>query len=364
MKRGWAYHITDGETTKRRIVSESLNAHGLGRNHLHDSGIARLDELGRVLNGLAGTAIDLLKQLRELASNVGSVAIEDGSVTSTDLAGVVEDDDLGVEGLGTLGGVILGVTSDVATTDLLDGDVLDVEADVVTGDTLSKLLVVHLDGLDFSGDTSGGEGDDHAGLDDTGLDTTDGDRANTTDLVHILEGQAEGLIGRTGWGVDGVNGLEKSLAGRLGLGLLLPALVPGAVGGGLNHVVAVEAGDGDEGDVLGVVADLLDEVGGLLDDLVEALLGPLGGVHLVDGDDELLDTESVGKQGVLTGLAILGDTSLELTSTGGDDENSAIGLGGTSDHVLDEITVTGGVNDLVSLARKPSSRKRGGNTVT
>ena len=75
------------------------------------------------------------------------------------------------------------------------------------------------------------------------------------------------------------------------------------------------------------------------------LLRPLGGVHLVDGNDELLDTEGVSEESVLTSLAILGDTSLELTSTGSDDENSAVGLGGTSDHVLDEITVTGGVND-------------------
>ena len=71
----------------------------------------------------------------------------------------------------------------------------------------------------------------------------------------------------------------------------------------------------------------------------------LGGVHLVDGDDELPDTEGEGEQGVLTSLAILGDTSLELTSTTGNDEDSTISLGGTSDHVLDEITVTGGVND-------------------
>jgi hypothetical protein len=336
-------HVTDGETTKRGVVSESLNAHGLGGNHLDDGSVTRLDELGGVLNRLSGTAVDLLEELRELASNVGSVAIEDWCVTGTDLTRVVEDDDLGVEGLGTLGGVVLGVTGNVATTDLLDGDVLDVEADVVTGDTLDKLLVVHLDGLDFSGDTSGGEGDDHTGLDDTGLNTTDGNRANTANLVDILEGQAEGLVGGTGRGVDGIDGLKEGLASGLGLGLLLPTLVPGAVGGNVDHVVAVESGDGDEGNVLGVVADLLDEVGGLLDDLLVTVLRPLGGVHLVDGDDELLDTKGVGKQSVLTGLSILGDTSLELTSTGGNDENSAIGLGGTSDHVLDEITVTGSI---------------------
>lgn len=277
---------------------------------------------------------------------MGSVAVQDWGVTSTDLARVVEDDDLGIERLGTLWRVVLGVASDVATTDLLDGDVLDVESDVVTRQALGELLVVHLDGLHLSGDTSWGEGNDHAGLDDAGLDTADRYGSDTTDLVHILERKTKGLVGWTRWGVDAVNGLEQSLATDLAtLALLLPALVPRAVGGWLDHVVAVEAGDGDKGNSLGVVANLLDKVGSLLDDLVVALLGPLGGVHLVDGDDELLDTEGVGKESVLTSLAILGDTSLELTSAGGDDENGAVGLGGTRDHVLDEVTVTRGVND-------------------
>ena len=72
----------------------------------------------------------------------------------------------------------------------------------------------------------------------------------------------------------------------------------------------------------------------------------LGGVHLVDGDDELPDTEGEGEESVLASLTILGDTGLELTSTTGDDEDGAVSLGGTSDHVLDEVTVTGSVNDL------------------
>lgn len=275
---------------------------------------------------------------------MGSVAVEDGGVTSADLTGVVEDDDLGVEGGSTLRGIVLGVTADVTTADFLDGHVLDVETDVVTGDTLLELLVVHLDGLDFSGDVGGGEGDDHAGLDDTGLDTADRDRSDTRDLVDILEGKTEGLVGGTDRGLNGVDGLDEGLTSDLaGLGLLLPSLVPGAVGGGLKHVVTVEARDGDEGNGLGVVADLLDEVGGFLDNFVVTILGPLAGVHLVEGDDELLDTEGESEQSVLTGLAILGDTSLELTSTGGNDEDSAVSLGGTSDHVLDEVTVTGGI---------------------
>ena len=339
-------HITDSETSQRRVVSEGLNTHGLAGNHLDDGSVTRLDELGVVFDRLSGTTIDLLEELRELAGNVGSVAIQDWSVSSTDLTRVVKDDDLGVERIGTLGGVVLGVTSNVSTTNLLDGDVLDVESNVVTWDTLGELFVMHLDGLDFSGDVGGGEGDDHTGLDDTSLNTTDGNRANTRDLVDILERETEGLIGRTGWGVDGIDGLEKGLAsGLAGLGLLLPALVPGAVGGDINHVVAVEARDGDEGNGLGVVADLLDEAGSLLDDFTETFLRPLGGVHLVDGDDELLDTQGVGQESVLTGLAILGDTGFEFTSTSGNDEDSTIGLGGTSDHVLDKITMARGIND-------------------
>ena len=313
---------------------------------LDDGSVTRLDELGGLLEGLTGTTVDLLDDLLELARNVGSVAVEDGGVTSTDLAGVVEDDDLGVEGSGLLGGVVLGVTADVSTTDVLDGDVLDVEADVVSGKTLGDLLVVHLNGLDLSGDVDGGEGDDHAALDDTGLDTADGDSADTTDLVNVLEGETEGAVGGAGRGVDGVDGLKEGLArGLAGLGLLVPSLVPGHVGGGLDHVVTVPAGDGDEGNRLGVVADLLDEVRGLLDDLVEAVLRPLAGVHLVARNNELTDTESEREKSVLTGLAVLGDTSLELTNTGGNDENGAVGLRGTGDHVLDEVTVTGGVND-------------------
>lgn len=191
--------------------------------------------------------------------------------------------------------------------------------------------------------------DGKAYLDDSGLHTSDGHRANTTNLVDVLERETKGLVGRTGRWVNSIDGLKKGLAGGLAsLGLLLPTLVPRAVGGVVNHVVTVESGDGNEANSLGVVSNLLDEVGGLLDDFLVTGLGPLGDVHLVDGDNELLNTKGEGKESVLTGLAILGDTSLELTSTSGNDENGAVSLGGTSDHVLDEITMTRGVCRWVS----------------
>ena len=116
-------HVTDGETAEWWVGVVLLNTHGLRGDELGNAGIAGLDELGARLDGLASSAIDLLDQLGELASNVGGVAIENGGVAGTDLTGVVEDDDLGVEGRGLLGGVVLGVGGDVATADILDGDV-------------------------------------------------------------------------------------------------------------------------------------------------------------------------------------------------------------------------------------------------
>ena len=83
----------------------------------------------------------------------------------------------------------------------------------------------------------------------------------------------------------------------------------------------------------------------------------LGSVHLVDGDDKLPDTKGEGKEGVLASLTVLGNTGLEFTSTSSDDEDGAVGLGGTGDHVLDEVTVTGGVDDLHKQAISRSSRR-------
>ena len=92
---------------------------------------------------LAGTTVNLLQEFGKFAGNVGGVAIQDWSVSSTDLTRVVEDDDLGVEGLATLGGVVLRVTAHVTTTDFLDGNVLDVESDVVSWETFNQSFVVH-----------------------------------------------------------------------------------------------------------------------------------------------------------------------------------------------------------------------------
>merc|ERR1712088_691066 len=137
-------HVPDGEPSKGRVVRERLHTHGLAGEQPHDGSVSGLDGLGRVLSGLAGTPVNLLKDLGELASNVGSVAVEHWGVAVGHLAGVVQHDDLGGEVGDASGRLVLGVGGDVASLDVLDRHVLDVEANVVAGDSLGQGLVVHL----------------------------------------------------------------------------------------------------------------------------------------------------------------------------------------------------------------------------
>jgi len=342
-------HISNGKSSKRGVLGEWFDAHWLRWDHFDNSGITRLDFSWGIFDFLTGSSIDFLEHFIESASDVRGVAIEDWSVTFLDLTGVVQDDDLGVERFGFEGWVLFGVGANVSSSDVLDGDVLDVETDVVAWHALAESLVVHLDGLDLGGDVGWGESADHTGLDDAGLDSADWHSSDTADLVDVLEWESEWSVGWSLWWDDAVESLEESLTRLLAalLGLLVPTLVPGHVGGWLDHVVSVPAGDWHESDGLWIVTDLLDVVADLLHDLLESGLGVLwlGVVHLVDTDDELLDTEGESEESVLSGLTVLGDTGLELSDTGGDDEDGAIGLRGSGDHVLDEVTMAWRVDD-------------------
>ena len=175
-------------------MGEGLNAHGLLGDHADEGGITRLDGLGLLFDDLTGSSVDLGLDVVELASDVRSVAIEDGGVSVLDLAGVVKDDDLSEEVFSILGWVLLGVGGDETSSEILDGEILNVETNVVTGLSLSEGLVMHFDGLALSGDVHGGEGEDHAGLEDTSLDSADGDSSDTTDLVDVLEWESQGLV--------------------------------------------------------------------------------------------------------------------------------------------------------------------------
>ena len=73
---------------------QEMQAHGNGAHHDDVGSVSILQELGGCLELLARTAVDLGGDLRELAGNVGCVAVEHGSIAVANLAGVVHDNDL------------------------------------------------------------------------------------------------------------------------------------------------------------------------------------------------------------------------------------------------------------------------------
>mmetsp|Transcript_5309 Transcript_5309/g.5810 ORF Transcript_5309/g.5810 Transcript_5309/m.5810 type:complete len:291 (+) Transcript_5309:321-1193(+) len=239
-------HVSDSETAKRSVVYEGLHHHGLGGLQSHNASIAVLHELGVGFHHLTSSAVKLLIDILELSGDVAGVAIQHRSISVLDLAGVGHDDHLGSELLAALSGIVSGVGGNVASLQVLHGNILAVKANVVTRDSLHKSLVVHLDGLDFSSEADGSEGNHHVGLEDSSLHTADWHSANTTDLVHVLKGQAKGLVSRALGRVHQVEGLQKD-----------GALVPGHIGGAFDHVVTNPARDGHEVDLGGLVSNLL-----------------------------------------------------------------------------------------------------------
>lgn len=97
---------------------------------------------------------------------------------------------------------------------------------------------------------------------------------------------------------------------------------------GLQHVVSIPAGNGYEGDGVGIVANLLNVGAHFLHNFIISLLAVvwLGGVHLIDAHDQLLHSQSVGQEGVLAGLSVLGDARLKLAHAGRHDQHGTVCL--------------------------------------
>ncbi|KPP79594.1 hypothetical protein Z043_100823, partial [Scleropages formosus] len=144
----------------------------------------------------------------------------------------------------------------------------------------------------------------------------------------VLEGQAQGFVGGTRWGHDGIQRLQQANpTGMLLFSVQLPALEPGHLKARL-HVVPMPPRDGHKGYTGWVVANLLDVGADLLHDLIITLftVGWFGGIHLVDCNNELLDAQCVSQQRMFSGLPIFGDSRLKLTHPGSHNEHCTICL--------------------------------------
>ena len=229
-----------------------------------------------------------------------------------------------------------GLGQNLAALDLGLGNAAQQGADVVAGLSVVQQLVEHLDTGDDGLALLVGQTNDLNLLVELQLTTlhTAGSNGTTAgDGEHVLDGHQEGhILLAVGGGDPLVNGVHQ----------LLDAGILGSVGiGGLGNQ-GVQGGTADDG---GVVAREAIEVQQLADFHLHQLQQLLV-VHLV----ALVQEHQHGGHVHLTGqqqvLAGLGHGAVG----GGDDQDSAVHLGSTGDHVLDIVGVARAVHvSIVTL---------------
>merc|ERR1719281_1387021 len=378
-----AVAVQERNARKTLAVLERVNDERLLRSEVHLGHLVGLERV-RVLHFLAaGLLADLPVHLADAARRAPAAHEADRRVADLDLTRNVEDLDLGVEVVaGAKGGVLLVNHHVTRARHVLLVETLDVHADVVTRAGRILALVVHLDREDLAAARVRGrvrreEADLLARLHRSLLHTPGDDITDTLDLVDTRHREAHRRVTRAhrraGHVVKAVvEAVDVELlrtALRLDLDVL--AVPPLHVLRLLEEVVANPAGDRQnrralEDEVL-LPANLLKHVDHLRGDLVVAVLLVPGrvAVHLVHANDELLHAEQVDEAGVLAsltldlaGLVVAAlDRRHEVTVRRHHD-NRDVGLGRTGDHVLDEVTVSRGVDDgVVPLLREELLRR-------
>ena len=236
-----------------------------------------------------------------------------------DLAG-----ELGVRGNGT------GLAENLAALDVLALDTTEQDAHVIASLAEVHGLAEHLD----AGGHGGGGGLDADDLDRlvqlelAALHTTGGNGTTAGDGHDVLDSHQERLVvvtgGRRDVVVDGVHELADGVH---------PLLLA---------VEGAESGTADHGDVVSREVVLGEELTGLhLDEVNELLV--VDHVALVQEHNDVGHADLTGEQDVLAGLG-------HGAVGGGDDQDSAVHLSGTGDHVLDVVGVAGAVNvSIVTL---------------
>ena len=120
-----------------------------GIKRVDRGGITRLDELWEFFSDQTGQRVHFILNLGEFTGDMGSVAIEDWSVTVHDLTWMVHYDKLVLEPLSISECDVLSVGSVLTSLDVSDGETFDDETNSVIGYCLPVQLVIYHDRFDL-----------------------------------------------------------------------------------------------------------------------------------------------------------------------------------------------------------------------
>ena len=312
---------------------------------------------------------DLPVNSDDLASRASATNESDWRVSWLGLSWDIKSLNLGSEVLDWLqGGVRLQDHDISGTWEVVLVKSLDVHSDIVSWSGLLGTLVVHLDSEDLSdawvGSSVGWHEDNLISwLDNSLLNTSSKNISNSLDLVSSRDWKTEWGISVTLWHLDkSVQSIKECVDVHL-ISLWINNVnsgPPSHVGGLGDKVVSHPSRDWKDWhrvlDKVWLPSDLAEHMGHLVTDLLitSLLVSSNIRVHLVDSDNELLNSQKVDKTSVLAGLSLdLSSLVVSLLDSGGEvtvswnHEKAHISLGSSGNHVLDEISVSWGINDGV-----------------
>ena len=231
------------------------------------------------------------------------------------------------------------LAQDLAALDAVTGDAADQRADVVAGLALVEQLAEHFNAGNrrLGGGADADDLDFLANLDDAALDATGHDRATARDREHVFDRQQERQVDRTlrrrDVGVDS----SHQLADRVFADLLVRIFESG------------QSRTLDDRDVVArEVVHRQQFAHFQLDELEK--LGVVDLVDLVEEHDDRGNADLTGEQDVLAGLR-------HRAVGGRANQDRAVHLRGTGDHVLDVVGVAGAV-DVGIVTGRPSRIRR------